>query len=223
MTDDPRRLGRAEVSLSMLPDAAATEALLFGEHGLLGGCSASHVHVVMGTVGPTCDASVLEDHIARETSRLVAARTVALSPNPWGRASASMLDFIGQRQENRTPEQYERQITDWEAACRTSWTSVTDTVAATFGPTVSISITNRQESFLEDVELQVHLEGPVRGLERGSSDDFDPGSLLPRPPRAWGPWTDTSHLLVPGLSREFSYAPSLPSIPGPLSFRNGDR
>ena len=174
VTDDPRRLGRAEVSLSMLPDAAATEALLFGEHGLLGGCSASHVHVVMGTVGPTCDASVLrEDHIARETSRLVAARTVALSPNPWGRASASTLDFIGQRQENRTPEQYERQITDWEAACRTSWTSVTDTVAATFGPTVSISITNRQESF-----WRTSTPGPPGGASQraraGRSDDFDP-------------------------------------------------
>ena len=52
VTDDPRQLGRAEVSLSMLPDAAATEALLLGEHGLLGGCGASHVHIVMGTVGP---------------------------------------------------------------------------------------------------------------------------------------------------------------------------
>ncbi len=96
-----------------------------------------------------------------------------------------------------------------------------DTVAATFGPTVSISLTNRQESFLEDVELEVHLEGPVRGLERASSDDFDPDSLLPRPPRAWGPWVDSASMLVPGLSREFSYTPTMPSIPGPLSFRNG--
>ena len=60
VTDDPRRLGRAEVSLSMLPDAAATEALLFGEHGLLGGCGASHVHVVMGTVGPTAVRALAE-------------------------------------------------------------------------------------------------------------------------------------------------------------------
>ena len=37
--------------MSMLPDAAATESLLLGEHGLLAGCCASHVHVVMGTIG----------------------------------------------------------------------------------------------------------------------------------------------------------------------------
>jgi hypothetical protein len=32
---------------------------------------------------------------------------------------------------------------------------------------------------------------------------------------------DTSRFLVPGLSREFPYIPSMPSIPGPVSFRNG--
>jgi 3-hydroxyisobutyrate dehydrogenase-like beta-hydroxyacid dehydrogenase len=60
VTDDPRQLGRAEVSLSMLPDAAATESLLLGEHGLLGGCGASHVHVVMGTVGPAAVRALAE-------------------------------------------------------------------------------------------------------------------------------------------------------------------
>jgi 3-hydroxyisobutyrate dehydrogenase-like beta-hydroxyacid dehydrogenase len=60
VTDDPRQVGRAEVSLSMLPDAAATEALLLGEHGLLGGCGASHVHVVMGTDGPAAVRALAE-------------------------------------------------------------------------------------------------------------------------------------------------------------------
>jgi len=53
VTDDVARLADADVSLSMLPDAAATESLLLGEHGLLGACRPGHVHVVMGTVGPT--------------------------------------------------------------------------------------------------------------------------------------------------------------------------
>jgi 3-hydroxyisobutyrate dehydrogenase-like beta-hydroxyacid dehydrogenase len=60
VTDDVTRLADTEVSLSMLPDAAATESLLFGEHGLVGRCSSSHVHVVMGTVGPAAVRALAE-------------------------------------------------------------------------------------------------------------------------------------------------------------------
>jgi hypothetical protein len=202
--------------------ATGEEVLLLQQRGRLERPDVDLAVAVGGVaMAYTCDANVLEGHIERETSRLASARTASESPNPYALASARALDVLGQKRENRTPEQYEQQIIDWEAECRTSWASAMDTVAATFGPTVSISISNRQESFLEDVELEVHLEGPVRGLERGSSDDFDSDSLLPRPPRAWGPWTDTSRFLVPGLSREFSYIPSVSTVPGPLSFRNG--
>ncbi|CCG03399.1 NAD(P)-dependent oxidoreductase [Blastococcus saxobsidens] len=48
---DSTRLAGTEVSVSMLPDAAATEALLVGDRGFLAHCGPSHVHVVMGTVG----------------------------------------------------------------------------------------------------------------------------------------------------------------------------
>lgn len=203
--------------------ATGEEVLLLQQRGLLASRPDVDLDVAVDGVAMAyrCEASVLEGYIERETSRLMSARTASDSPNPYAVASARALEVLGQRRENRTPEQYERQITDWEAECRKRWASALDTVAATFGPTVSVSVSNRQESFLEDIELEVHLDGPVRGLERGSSDDFDPDSLLPRPPRAWGPWTDTSRFLVPGLSREFPYIPSLPSIPGPLSFRNG--
>ena len=51
VTDDVARLAQTEVSMSMLPDAAATESLLLGERGLLASCAPSHVHVVMGTIG----------------------------------------------------------------------------------------------------------------------------------------------------------------------------
>lgn len=203
--------------------ATGEEVLLLQQRGLLGGRPGVDLDVAVEGVAMaySCDASVLEGYIERETARLMSVRTASDSPNPYAVASARALDVLGQKRENRTSEQYERQITDWEAECRASWASAMDTVAATFGPTVSISVSNRQESFLEDVELKIHLEGPVRGLEREGKDDFDPDSLLPRPPRAWGPWMDTSRFLVPGLSREFSYIPSMPSIRGPVSFRNG--
>ncbi len=52
VTDDVARLADTDVSMSMLPDAAATESLLFGDRGMVGRCRPDHVHVVMGTVGP---------------------------------------------------------------------------------------------------------------------------------------------------------------------------
>jgi 3-hydroxyisobutyrate dehydrogenase-like beta-hydroxyacid dehydrogenase/ketosteroid isomerase-like protein len=51
VVEDGLRLAETEVSVSMLPDAAATEDLLLGERGILTHCRPSHVHVVMGTVG----------------------------------------------------------------------------------------------------------------------------------------------------------------------------
>lgn len=53
ITTTPADLARAEISFSMLPDAAATEEVLFGEHGIATADAAEHLHVVMGTVGPT--------------------------------------------------------------------------------------------------------------------------------------------------------------------------
>ena len=61
VVEDGLRLAETEVSVSMLPDAAATEGLLFGERGILTHCGPSHVHVVMGTVGPTAVRAFAEE------------------------------------------------------------------------------------------------------------------------------------------------------------------
>jgi 3-hydroxyisobutyrate dehydrogenase-like beta-hydroxyacid dehydrogenase len=60
VTDDVARLAGTAVSVSMLPDAAATERLLLGEDGLLARCTPGHVHVVMGTVGPAAVRALAE-------------------------------------------------------------------------------------------------------------------------------------------------------------------
>jgi 3-hydroxyisobutyrate dehydrogenase-like beta-hydroxyacid dehydrogenase len=60
VTDDLTRLAGTDVSMSMLPDAAATESLLLGTDGLLAHCGPSHVHVVMGTVGPAAVRALAE-------------------------------------------------------------------------------------------------------------------------------------------------------------------
>lgn len=48
----PTELADADVSISMLPNAAITDTVLFGPGGIVPGAKAGHVHVVMGTIGP---------------------------------------------------------------------------------------------------------------------------------------------------------------------------
>lgn len=64
----PSDLARADVSLSMLPDAAATDDVLFGEGGIVPAAASGHLHVVMGTVGPTA----VREFVSRAASAGVA-------------------------------------------------------------------------------------------------------------------------------------------------------
>lgn len=64
-----------------------------------------------------------------------------------------------------------------------------DDLAACRVPAVRIRVTNLNQTFLAGLELKVHLEGAVRGLERqaihGRLRRSDLG--VPDEPRAWGP------------------------------------
>jgi hypothetical protein len=165
-----------------------------------------------------CDVRVLDEHIAQETARLRAARA-SMTSSSATMFSPAVFATIGQHPEPRTPEQYEDEIAAWAAACRERWPSALDRLAAAFAPPVAISAVNLEESFLEDVHLELHLDGPVRGLEPTDRQDFDANALLPSPPRRWGPWRDTS------LYRSLIAPPLYPRV-GPMSlpsvtFRNG--
>jgi len=177
--------------------------------------------VVDGTVvAYTADERVLEDHIQQESARLTAATRVAASKNPFRITSIGLVGGLGQREEDRTEDEYRHEIERWGVACRASWPSAIDKLAAVLTPPVAITITNREEIFLEDVRLEVHLGGPVRGMEPNEREDLDLHSLLPSPPRSWGPWVDNSMFRGLELPRNFPYMPT----PGPVSrfhFRNG--
>ncbi|MFC9790358.1 NAD(P)-dependent oxidoreductase [Rhodococcus sp. NPDC127528] len=69
----PAELGATEISLSMLPDATATEAVLFGTDGLVDRADPGHVHVVMGTVGPSA---------VRDLARRAATHAVVVADAP---------------------------------------------------------------------------------------------------------------------------------------------
>ncbi|OAT66265.1 3-hydroxyisobutyrate dehydrogenase [Mycobacteroides immunogenum] len=52
VASSPAQLAATDISISMLPNAAITESVLFGPNGILTAAGPGHVHVVMGTVGP---------------------------------------------------------------------------------------------------------------------------------------------------------------------------
>lgn len=199
--------------------ATGEEILQLLHRGRGGGPDVDLAVAVEGTgVAYRCDAGVLEAHLAQETARLRAARVSQASSSARLLAPA-LFAPIGQHPESRTSEQYEDEIAAWAAACTERWPSALDRLAAAFAPPVVISAANLEESYLEDMHLELHLDGPVRGLEPTDREDFDPSALLPSPPRRWGPWRDTS--LLRGLMPPSFYPPvvskSLPSV----TFRNG--
>lgn len=91
--------------------------------------------------------------------------------------------------EDRTRDAYELAIKRWTAAVQGAWGKAVDDLVACSAPAVRIRVTNRNQTFLTGLELKVHLEGSVRGLERqnihGRLRRSDLG--LPEAPRTWGP------------------------------------
>jgi hypothetical protein len=167
-----------------------------------------------------CDPSVIDEHIQLEEARLESATQTAEYSGTYGFTSTSYMPALGQRREGRTAAEYEEEIVSWAAACRDGWASAIDKVAAAFTQPVVISITNREQVFLEDVQLQIHIDGPVRGLEPQEAEDFDAESLFPCPPRPWGPWTEDLSLLTAGLLSNSHYVPPATYVPSSLTFRN---
>lgn len=176
---------------------------------------------VEGTaVAYSCDESVLEDHIERESARLIAALRTGGRGNPFGISTVALMAGMGQREEDRTEDEYRHEVKTWAAACRTRWAAALDAVAAELTAPATMAVTNRELAFLEDVEVEVHLEGPVRGLRPVSRESFAAHDLLPSPPRPWGPWVDRSVFSVPSLASSYAYMPSVTSLPS-VNFRNG--
>jgi hypothetical protein len=178
------------------------------------------VVTVDGTaVAYSCDENVLEHHIERESARLIAALRSAERASQFGLSSAALIVGMGRREEDRSEDEYRQEIESWATACRTGWGKALDELAAVLTAPATITITNREQAFLEDVEVEVHLEGPVRGLRPVSRESFAAYDLVPSPPRAWGPWVDRSLFGAPHVP-SYPYMSSVTSVPT-VTFRNG--
>ncbi|MDE9364443.1 hypothetical protein PZ938_02390 [Luteipulveratus sp. YIM 133132] len=108
--------------------------------------------------------------------------------NSQGDLLASMR---AEQPETRSVEEYVEAIDQWTAEVREWWPGgVANFVSYMLAP-CEIRIANETQTFLEDVELKIHLEGKVEALEYHRHGDrkvtwYD-DLEMPRPPRKWGP------------------------------------
>lgn len=139
------------------------------------------------------------------------------------KGSAFTGGVFGSEPESRTEEQYRTAIARWEARVRENWLEAADKLAGYALEGVSIRISNATKVFFHDIEVKIHLEGAVRGVDwrdgSGSSRKLDLD--LPSPPRSWGPTTRTpfnAGLINP---QHYMATPNFSAYHSPLNWNNG--
>ena len=138
--------------------------------------------------------------------------------------SGAWNSFLATDPEKRTEKQYRKAIEQWEGKFRKAWPEAVDTLSAYTLDAVSIRVKNKAKTFFRDLELKIHLEGDIDGIDwLDGNDDIRVDRLdVPEPPREWGP---TQRSL---LGRDFippsHYMQNL-SVPpvyrSPLDWKNG--
>lgn len=154
---------------------------------------------------PPALASALSPHIAA-VSRMQA---------DFAKIQASTaFSMMKTEPESRTESEYQASIDEWTAHFRERWPSAIDGLAGRLLSGVAIRVKNETKAFLHDVEVRIHLEGPVRGVEWTADDDFDSADLgLPEAPRSWGPTQRSAFAHLQG-------APYFPSVAVPSAHQS---
>lgn len=121
--------------------------------------------------------------------------------------------------EDRTEEAYRAQVAAWEAECIAALPTALDVLAA--GAWTPLTFRIESDSWLEDVEVKIHLEGDVRGVEQDAeARGLGLLDIMPRRPRRWGPRQQNPLMVDPGRR----FAPLVPTValpPSRGSFKNG--
>jgi|GEM_PF-1327151 len=124
-------------------------------------------------------------------------------------ASAAVRNsLIGSHPEERSEQEYREAIDAWEADFRVAWPGAITRLAGYVMDAVEIAVENKTQTFMHDVEVNLHLEGAVAAVEYEELPDrpSDIDLNLPAPPRKWGPvvrdfggLVPTGHLFTPSF------------------------
>lgn len=136
---------------------------------------------------------------------------------------SAFSSLVSREPEHRTEEQYRSAVEKWEKKFREKWPSAIDTLSGHLLDGITIRLKNVTKTYFHDVELKIHLEGEVRGVDYFDDDRVRYSDLdLPTAPRVWGP-TERS-ILGHGYPHQGVFLPSTqiaqPSYRSPLDWRN---
>jgi hypothetical protein len=213
---------------------------------------AAPVEIEVSVVGAVTSVKIDEEHTLEEFITTVRRRLISALPTPEPtKASSRTVNtfsdvfrvgfdisrmaelhqssvFVTEEPETRTEDDYRHAIARWETSFRAAWPEAVELFVRHSLPPNEISITNKTQTFLHDVEVKIHLQGPVTTLETQYAVNSEPtwaDLKLPDPPRKWGPVkTDLRNqfggsnyaALLPG-----AYAPSRTFLPSNTSWANG--
>lgn len=94
------------------------------------------------------------------------------------------------REEKRSADEFRAELDAWREKCRKRLPLLFQNTAALAQPQAKFTITNTCGQFLEDVEINVHIEGNIWGCDV-PFNGAQPMGRVPNPPRPWGPWTES--------------------------------
>ncbi|MBK7720634.1 MAG: hypothetical protein IPI32_00025 [Austwickia sp.] len=91
--------------------------------------------------------------------------------------------------EKRSEDEYRAEIDAWEERFRAAWAEAVELFAVHALAANEVTVVNKTQTFLHDVQVKLHLDGAVEAQERhGHAERPDWRDLkLPSPPRKWGP------------------------------------
>ena len=91
--------------------------------------------------------------------------------------------------EKRSEDEYRAEIDAWEERFRAAWAEAVELFAVHALAANEVTVVNKTQTFLHDVQVKLHLDGAVEAQERhGPAERPDWRDLkLPSPPRKWGP------------------------------------
>lgn len=125
-------------------------------------------------------------------------------------------------EETRSEEEFQQELEEWAHQLREAGPDNVRNILALRQPPATFTITNTCGRFLEDLEVEVHIEGPVTQHSKLSEEDILKD--LPRRPRKWGPWKQRRANFpdIAGPIFPASYGTGRPLLPRPNStdFRN---
>jgi len=119
-------------------------------------------------------------------------------------------------EEDRTQKEFRSEMEYWIQQVRKAFPEAVRALIAFTQTPARFTVHNRRGRFLEDVEVVLHIEGPVIQYRR----PYDENSIfdrLPARPRKWGPWIENRDY---GTLRPLSPSTYRPAKPNTTNFRN---